>query len=266
MKRILLVEFKRMLKCKSLFISIFFSISMVFLSYLDCIKIYMPEKNARAHSFIVAWLPLDFQYPYGMMFVALIPIIACIPYSGTYYIDLKSGYLKNILQKVSSRKYFICKYIVCFTVGALSILIPLFVSFLLASSFLPISKPEPFAYENYLTDTSFLTYFFYQKPVLYVFCYLFLDSFWGGIFAVSSLCIARYVNSLFAVLVLPFAFYMGTAALFEQFDMTTISLYAMANPLQPYQLNGICVFVISMCLFLFTIYFFCVKERSKEVF
>ena len=39
------------------------------------------------------WIGTDYQFVTNSLFYALLPILAALPYAGTYYEDIKTGYL-----------------------------------------------------------------------------------------------------------------------------------------------------------------------------
>ena len=45
---------------------------------------------------IDAWIGTDFPFAFNVMFFALLPVLACLPYGGSLFYDVKTGYDKNI--------------------------------------------------------------------------------------------------------------------------------------------------------------------------
>ena len=266
MRYVIKMECKRAYESRSFQGVLFLGILLAVLDYLTGIKIYDPSAQITYPATVVlAWLPMNFQFAYGMIFVVLLPLMAAIPYGGSYYHDRKSGYIKNIRLKVSGRAYFCAKYLVCFGTGFIVVLLPLLVSFFLVSTYLPWLKPEPFAQQGLLQDACFMSEYFYERPVLYILFYALIMALFGGIFSVTALCVTAFAKNLFSVLVIPFAVYITSGAFLQQIGWTDISIFEMVNPLQSFTNRGNCIGIIMILCIGCTFYQFCFVEAGKDV-
>ena len=76
------------------------------------------------------------------LFYALLPILAALPYAGTYYEDIRTGYLKNILLHTSRRGYYMAKSFVVFVMAAITVMIPLLLDLMAVMTIYPLRMPE----------------------------------------------------------------------------------------------------------------------------
>lgn len=264
MKQVCKMECTRVLQSKSFRITIILVLILVAVdSASSCYLLRDSGKYMYPDFFLSGWLPMDFQFVYGSLFRVMLPLIAAIPHSATYYDDRKSGYIKNICLKVPKRDYFKGKYLVTFFTGTIMIAIPLIISMMIAMTYLPVLKPQPFAAQGLVFEAFLTTY--YTQPLLYALLYFLLDSLWGGIGAVTCLCISHSVKSRFAVITLPFAVYLLGGSLLEQVNFTQISIYAMVNPLQDTPVNEPLLLLTPVIGIVVTYYWFCVKMNKEDI-
>lgn len=220
-------------------------------------------KYAYPDAFLLGWLPMDYQFVYGSLFRAMFPLAAVIPYGASYYRDKTSGYIKNICLKVPKENYYRAKYLVTFFMGMMVVMIPLITSLMLVLTYLPVLKPQPFAFQG-LSGNAFAE-IYYSYPLIYVCIYVLIDGLFGGLAAVVSLCISDFVKSRFAVLVLPFTVYLLGGAFLQQIGLSQFSVYDMANPLQNAPVNA-WIIVLSMLVgIVVTFYWFCIKKTREDV-
>ena len=88
------------------------------------------------------WIGTDYQFVTNSLFYALLPILAALPYAGTYYEDIKTGYLKNILLHTSRRGYYMAKSFVVFVMAAITVMIPLLLDLMAVMTIYPLRMPE----------------------------------------------------------------------------------------------------------------------------
>ena len=213
--------------------------------------------------FLQGWLPMDYQFVFGSLFRAMLPLFASIPFGASYYNDKTSGYIKNICTQVPPRQYHIVKYMVTFLSGTLSVILPLLLSLMLVLTYLPVLKPQPFAYQG-IADYAFLR-LFYLHPVWYALLYILINGAFGGLAAVCSLCISSHARSRFSVLVLPFTVYLLGGAFLEQLNLSWFSIYDMINPLQERPVNQYLIGMAIVLGIILTVYWFCFKQSKEDI-
>ena len=138
-------------------------------------------------------------------FFLLLPIIiAAMPFGTSYYTDVKTGFIKNILVRCKKRHYIIGKIIATFLSGAVAVILPLIFSFLFSIATLPSITPisETFSYPiNY---RSMWGEMYYSEPFKYVIFYIIIIFMFSGLIATFSLVFSFFIKNKLAVLVSPF--------------------------------------------------------------
>lgn len=264
MKGIYQLELKRAIQNKGTWIVLGIMLLGVFVDY-HLYNSFSRDSGKYAYPdiFILGWLPMDYQFVYGSLFRVMFPLAAAIPHGTSYYRDKTTGYIKNICVMVPRIKYYTAKYLVAFLTGMMVVIIPLTVSLMLVLTYLPILKPQPFAFQGVVGEAFVRVY--YTNPLLYAGIYILIDGMFGGLSAVASLCLSDFVKSKFSVSVLPFSIYLLGGAMLEQMDLSELSIYSMANPLQDLPVTGWMIgFSIVMGIML-TYYFFCIKKTREDV-
>ena len=100
MKRSVGYELKRAFESIGIKISILIG-SVI--AILDLITFYLQYGAPGGKILIQAWMGTDFQFAYNGLFYIVFPIIACLPFAGSYYQDVSSGYDKNICVRISRK-------------------------------------------------------------------------------------------------------------------------------------------------------------------
>lgn len=141
------------------------------------------------------------------LFFTLFPLIAALPYSWSFFIENKTGYVKSVVTRVSKSQYFLSKYIATFIAGGLVILIPLMINFLLVASFIPAITPTKIYALTYPVGFSSLwSSLFYTHPVVFVILYLIVDFIFAGLFATMGLAMSFFIKNRIAIILIPFFF------------------------------------------------------------
>lgn len=266
MKNVIRMELNRGLKSCSFKVVMFVELALALASAWGTFCLYKIDLGkAYPTPAIVAWLPLDFQLPYGMIFVVCMPLFATVAYSIYYFKDRKNGYEKNILLKISRRNYHMVKYFVCFFIGFIVLVIPLMVSFFIISLYLPMVRPETMAGHLDIIKNGFLVKQYYDNQWIYVVIYTMIIGMFGGVFSVFGLCLANVVNNIFEVAVLPFVVVIVSGAFFQNINMPEVSIYEMIQPLQSNIIEGKMVIVVMILCIISTFYKFCIVDSRGDV-
>lgn len=155
-------------------------------------------------SLFCRWLGADVTSFEGNLFYYLLPVFAVLPYGGSLVEEIKSGYTKNILHKVSRRTYFLSKYIAVFCTGALVIGVPLLLNFTILSFFLPAIPMDSIYPYGVIGEKSMWADLYFEQPWLYTFLYILLDMIFAGIIAGISTAVAFFTKHKPVVLLSPF--------------------------------------------------------------
>lgn len=145
-----------------------------------------------------------------ILFYALIPLLAAIPYGWSYCREWNEGYIKYVATRCEKKEYCLAKYIAVFLSGGLVIFIPLCVNFILTACFVPAYQPS-IIYQLYysVSHGSMWSELFYSHPLVYVLLYLILDFIFGGLFATLSYAVSLFIKNWFVVIILPFLCVLG---------------------------------------------------------
>lgn len=145
--------------------------------------------------------------PFHTLYFSLIPILAVLPFAGSFYYDTKTGYIKNLCCRVPKSKYLLAKYLAVYISGAVGAVLPNILSFLLTALFYPAQKPYVLSLQVGVQDISMFSEYFYTKPLLYMFLCVCIIMVFGGALAVISLSITYYAKNVLVVLFLPYIIY-----------------------------------------------------------
>lgn len=150
------------------------------------------------------WILFDPNlYSYALFFV--MAVIVVLPYGASYYNDVKSGYIKQIVSRISVKTYTRAKYIATFISGGMVIVLPMIMEFLAVATIFPIHKPyRPssimFGEEKFLIDL------FYDHPMIFTLFRILLVFIVAGLLATISLLVAKFISNYFSILITPFIF------------------------------------------------------------
>ena len=139
------------------------------------------------------------------LYFFLLPLLVCIPFSDSFFTDKKSGYSRNILTRVSNKKYYLAKSISVFLVGSSVAILPLLLNLFISAMYFPAIIPILTAGTFTITDGSMWVDIFYSQPFLYVFLYFLIIFFFSGLIALSSLLFSYVLSNRFLVTIAPFA-------------------------------------------------------------
>lgn len=217
--RLVKIELKKAIKNKFFIITLIianifalFSALYMIESYFDVkhqIKIHGAGGNPMTQSFSLFnhWIGGESQSLGYTVYFTLLPLIAALPYSWSYFIENKTGYVKSVVTRSSKSQYYLSKYIATFTAGGLVVLIPLVVNLLIVASFVPAITPSKlYALYYPVGFGSLWSALFYTHPVMYVMLYLLLDFIFAGLFATMGLAVSFFIKNRIAIILIPFFF------------------------------------------------------------
>lgn len=144
------------------------------------------------------------------VFYTLLPVAAALPYAWSFFLERKTGYLKNIATRVHKTRYITAKMLATFLSGTLTALIPLLVNVVLVSATLPVFQPEV----NYVVYThigfgDLWADLYYTAPLLYLTLFVLLTALFCGLFALLSFAVSFYIHNRVALLFTPFLLFLG---------------------------------------------------------
>lgn len=150
------------------------------------------------------WISGEVQTSYYALFYLLIPVFAAFPFGWSYCVELKKGYVKNIVTRIDKKKYFFAKYIAVFVAGGLTVLIPLVVNFVTVACFVPATVPSVlYDTYTYVSGADMWASLFYTHPLVYSVLYMLISFIFGGLIAAISLAVTFFARNRIAVLLIP---------------------------------------------------------------
>ena len=90
------------------------------------------------------WLLYDLSESLHYVYLFIMPLLAVLPFGASYYMDLKSGYVKQLVTRCGSKKYLCAKYGSTFISGGVVVAIPLLLQLMLLALIFPLNNPFRF--------------------------------------------------------------------------------------------------------------------------
>ena len=270
MKALFKMEFYRAFRSVSFRLSV---VCGLIIAGLDFTSFYKAYKMIAGEKVVAqAWMGLDYQFVYNSLFFLLVPLLASFAYAGSYFEDIRSGYIKNLLLKVSRKSYFITKYWVSFIFGALVVAIPLLINLMVCMSFFSIRIPEKlrFLHGGANVDIKFLSEVFYSNTVKYCLIYILIDMIFAGCISVFSICIADFTDNLFSTVTIPFAVTVISSVILEDMEYfgktkSNLSVLVMLNPLQGAVTTRLTMVIVPICMMIVSQFWIYLKQRKRDV-
>lgn len=90
------------------------------------------------------WLLYDLSESLHYVYLFIMPLLAVLSFGASYYMDLKLGYVKQLVTKCGSKKYLCAKYGSTFISGGVVVAIPLLLQLMLLALIFPLNNPFRF--------------------------------------------------------------------------------------------------------------------------
>lgn len=279
MNKSIKVELKKSLYNKITMIILIFTIIIViyqvamnaisFYNFYEFFDSEMGEGNPMfsSESLFCRWLGADVTSFGTGVFFFLMPLLVALPYGWSLVDEMKSAYTKNILIRVKRRDYFIAKYMAQFVTGAIVVMIPLCVSIILTSMFLPAIPMESIYPYGTMGQNCMWSDIYYTHPYLYMGMYVVLDGIFAGLISTMCTAMAMFLKSKITVVIAPFIImlvidYIDRAFLLngEYSPIKFLQALPVAN-----NTYGSAVALIGIVFFLVPVGCLLYKERKYEV-
>jgi len=201
-KNIIKLEFKLLFSRKEFLYTFSAMMILVCLAFLlKCFALYGRDISLvyPASQLWFGWLPaISSAKPItGLFYMFVLPFAASVVYSDTYYIDFKTGVVKNIITRCEKSQYLLAKGIVIFISGFIVIFIPLVFEQIFCLFASPIRGGLDLthwpAYTSPLTEYLQFGGLYVNHPYLRNFLLIVLSSWFGGGISLFSYALS-YVN------------------------------------------------------------------------
>ncbi len=225
MKRLFKYEFVKATKNKLFIISVIIGLLICLYSAVYTIESYYTELDNceiirqqsdclinpmnASFSLFNRWIGQEWISVASSLFFLLCPLLATIPYSWSFSVEKKNGYINNIFIRTNKSRYVNVKFIVTFLTGGLCALIPIMVNLMVVSAFIPAVKPDVFydIYYNMPVSNAF-SQLFYEMPVVYILLKVIIIALFSGCYAVMGQATGFIIKNKFIAILLPFVFMM----------------------------------------------------------
>lgn len=262
MKRCVIFELKRAFESVGTKISILIGSVIVL---LDLLTFYLQYGAPGGHILIQAWIGTDFQFAYNGLFYIVYPILACLPFAGSYYQDVFSGYDKNICIRISRKQYMIAKCFAVYVSAFVCTIIPLLGNLFIAAGLYPDSLPEKL---NFLSagviDCDRFPVLFSEHPLAYCMVFILVDGLFAGALGLVSVAVMKYCKSQFSAVMTPFVLYILTGLFMLNESGRSIAVMEMVNPIQRYTatVGQMCAVYLFIVLASIIVIWFCGRKRD----
>ncbi len=231
---------------------------------LDLITFYIMVGQGRY--LVQAWIGTDYLFVYNQMFYYLLPLLACLPYGGSLYTDIKNGYDKNICVKASRLNFVFAKGISVFLSGFVSVCLPLVMNMFIAAGMYSNYIPERLLFDSIgLQNTYMFSLIYSNHPAMYCFVYILVDGLFAGAISLTSLSLTVKVKSSFTAIVTP----MVMLLMFDIFvgvkDFGNWSVIAMLNPRQYMHTYWYQLLIVFLVIFAVNVMVIILTARKRDI-
>lgn len=170
-------------------------------------------------SLFVNWIGVNGVTVGAVVFYAVWPFLAAMPYGWSLYEDNRSHMTNNILTRVPYSQYLTAKMAAVFVSGGIAIALPVTTDLFASAMVCPACIPRvALPITGFCSGTAFLAKLYYTHPWLHAIIWCIIEFFWGGVAA--SLCII--VGHKVALVSVTVSQQNSSA---EGFPLTELSLY-----------------------------------------
>ena len=280
MLKLLKIEMKRLFQNKAFYLSLAIGFGLciwLLLTQLqevrelnEAIKEYGTEKLGLYYprSLYNSFIGLDYAYLPSTILYTIFPLLVTLPHAMSYYLDKKSGYIKNILLKADRKDYYFAKYLSVFASGFTTTLAILLFSLLISAMAFPALNPEVVTstYCPFL-ETQMMVELFYSHPLMYVFIYILIDAVFFGVVSTIALGISIFAGNILLVFSAGMILYLIVEYMVEITNKWDFSPFLFLKPTQ-LNCNAKPQIIVTEALVIILLVFipFFIKERKRDVF
>lgn len=212
MKNVLKFEWNRMIRSKTLLVSVLVAAVMVIIDVMWWYNGFRNGVDVNI-SVIMKWLGVNPGVSSGIYFFTSLPLLTALAYSWTVSHDRSTGYVAQIITRVGRKKYYLSKYIVTFISGGIVFVSALVLDFMLLSTFSYMI--QPWSTDSFMTISSarFGSEIFYYNIYLFALVWCCVAFLWGGAMACIGMAAGMITKNHIVASVVPFLIFMGETML-----------------------------------------------------
>jgi hypothetical protein len=266
------IELGRAFKCRRILPALLLGMGICIWHYLQNVfplyeiqRMYTPMEGELYYPITVfsTWIGGNAYTIQQYLYFLLVPIIAVLPYGGSYYEDLKSGEYKNIITRIEKVKYLGAKYIAVFLSAGFVVVLPLIINLLLTAITVPSLLPQAATYAFGIGNMNIGYELFYRTPYVYIGIYLIFDFVFSGIIAGAALAAATFAGNICIVWVTPFVMMMFLMVICSMMNKAEYAPVYYLNPgIGQENILGAGIQILFVLIYTFFVYY--VGEKNSE--
>ncbi len=180
------------------------------------------------------WIGANFTTLEAYLFFLLLPVLAALPFAGSFCEELQSGFLQvKLLSCKHKRDYFIAKSLTVFLTGGIVILVPLLANLLCTAATVPAFIPIASSARFSIFPTSMWAELFYSHPWVYTVAYLLIIFIYSGLFAQLALIVSYYLSNKILVILSPMLIYIFLYGICSTLSIGQFAPFCFLPPNQP---------------------------------
>lgn len=208
-------ELRRAFKSKGMLLTLLIGM-VICIGYIVSIYKMQAQMNERIENvgeiYIQMTMATPFDYwvlghatKYKIYLYYFMPVLAVLPYAGSFCQERKSGYCKNVLVRTGRFKYMVAKYISSFLAGGTAVTLPILINLMWTFTYKAYQKPMPGGNTNLTFGSGeLLGKLYFQNPFLYCGLYLIAIFIFCGGMAAVTLLVSTVCGNIFTVMLIPF--------------------------------------------------------------
>ncbi|SFB37808.1 hypothetical protein SAMN05216249_12821 [Acetitomaculum ruminis DSM 5522] len=247
-------------------VTYFFQYVLIFAKSQDTILEYYKDSAAMLHPVTVfeGWMDSTSSFLQPYLYYMILPLLVSGAYADSFFLEKKSGYLKNVLIRESKKRYYLSKIIAVFIIGGIVFVAPLIINFCMTAAVLPTFTPSITNSMSAPDNMSFLYELYYTFPLLYVFIFMVIDFIYAGLTACIAMLCGFYVEHRFLIYAMPFVVWMFLHSALCTLGFDDYSPVHFLNPGYS-SVKGQSI-VIYLLIFIIFIFLILKKNQSEDVF
>ena len=243
---------------------------MEVLPHVPELDVYLSHNKAMLYPgwLYPSWMCGNRLSVHSYLYFLILPLLAALPSADSFFDDVSGGYLSELCTRTKRSCYLVGKYIAVFLSGAVTVVFPLILNFLLTACAFPMLKPERATGFSTIVLKTSLSELYYTQPGFFLLIHFLMIFVMAGLFAVFALSASYYCNYQFMALISPFLLYISMIAVFGFLDLPNWQPNQFLDPAYSDSFHGDILtpfFTVSIVLFLISFVFY-FKGRRADVF
>lgn len=267
MREYLKLEFRRA------FCNIYFLVSLMialgiciwhFVENVWRLRIYVYE-GIYPLSVFSKWIGGDNASLQPTLYFLIIPILCAIPYAKSFYFDVKSGFIIQLITRGKKKDYIAAKFIASFVSGAIIAVFPLIVDFIMTNTVLPAVIPQRGTGLFSITEPMIWSDLFYTHPFLYLLLFGIMEAVFFGLFNMTAIWAVGFINNGFWIVLMPFLSYMFIFCMLQFVNMERFAPMFFLRPSQPFQSELFIITLELIILAALNLFFFIWYTKQERI-